>query len=257
MKQIWITAISLLLAVMLTACHTSPASESTTSSLVPTQSSSVPMGNPTLESGKYEDMGYLLWVPDRPRENMPLIVYLHGGNGKGSDTGLLLVQNGFPRYLIEGRFGSLPAYVLIPQLDSAHPNWNAALPQLAALIDSITTQRKIDAARISLTGHSIGATAVWDLALTHPGKFSAIAPLGGSIDTTQFTLSTLRDTPIWAIVGSADTTGVTECNSTFISALEQQNPVCYLTVVEGAGHSQITDAYLNSQSSIVYWLLSQ
>lgn len=49
---------------------------------------------------------------------MPLIVYLHGGSGKGDNLSLITSEDGFPKYLQSGELGDVRAYVLIPQLPS-------------------------------------------------------------------------------------------------------------------------------------------
>ena len=50
-------------------------------------------------------LGYLLYTPQNATDGMPMIVYLHGGSGKGSDTALLTANEGFPKYLADGRLG--------------------------------------------------------------------------------------------------------------------------------------------------------
>lgn len=66
--------------------------------------------------GSFESLGYLLYTPSNAKADMPLIVYLHGGHGKGSDLSILTDTDGFPQYLADNLLGDIPAYVLIPQL---------------------------------------------------------------------------------------------------------------------------------------------
>ena len=40
---------------------------------------------------------YYLYIPPEPRTGMPLIVYLHGGSGKGNDLNLITAADGFPK----------------------------------------------------------------------------------------------------------------------------------------------------------------
>ena len=57
---------------------------------------------------------YWLYTPSNPTDYMPLIVYLHGGSGKGNDLNLITSVDGFPKYLQSGALGDVRAYVVIP-----------------------------------------------------------------------------------------------------------------------------------------------
>ena len=69
-----------------------------------------------IKTDEIDNFCYWLYTPQNPTENMPLIVYLHGGSGKGEDLSLITNVEGFPRYLQDGRIGDLRAYVVMPQL---------------------------------------------------------------------------------------------------------------------------------------------
>ena len=99
-----------------------------------------------------------LYTPTNPQQNMPLIVYLHGGSGKGDDLNLITAVDGFPSYLQSGSFGNLRAYVLIPQLPAEQKGWAEVSDQLYELIQNLLETRGIDRGNISLTGHSMGGT---------------------------------------------------------------------------------------------------
>lgn len=60
-------------------------------------------------------LDYWLYTPENPAEDMPLIVYLHGGSGKENDLEKILDEGSLPGYLWSGQL-SPAAYVLIPQL---------------------------------------------------------------------------------------------------------------------------------------------
>ena len=143
--------------------------------------------------GSFEGLGYLLYTPENESENLPLLVYLHGGHGKGSDLSVLLDTDGFPKYLADGELGTIPAYVLVPQLPASEKGWLSVSDAVMALIRSICEEKTIDRSRIALTGHSMGGTGTWDLALAYPDVFSRIAPMSGSIKTTSDTLTTLEN----------------------------------------------------------------
>ena len=210
----------------------------------------------TLTEGQYSSMGYLLYTPANAQANMPLIVYLHGGHGKSSDLSILTTTDGFPQYLADGTLGEIPAYVLIPQLPADQNGWKAADDTVMSLIDKICTENKIDRSRISLTGHSMGGTGTWDIALLHPEVFSRIAPMSGSIQTTAETLAALSDMPIWTFVGDADRVVKPESAEQFIAALQEQNANAKLTVFADTDHVGVLQtAWLEDGTALIDWLI--
>lgn len=210
----------------------------------------------TLTEGQYSSMGYLLYTPANAQADMPLIVYLHGGHGKGSDLSILTTTDGFPQYLADGTLGEIPAYVLIPQLPADQNGWKAADDTVMSLIDKICTENKIDRSRINLTGHSMGGTGTWDIALLHPEVFSRIAPMSGSIQTTPETLAALSDMPIRTFVGDADRVVKPESTEQFIAALQEQNTNAKLTVFADTDHVGVLQtAWLEDGAALIDWLI--
>ena len=210
----------------------------------------------TLTEEQYGSMGYLLYTPANAQADMPLIVYLHGGHGKGSDLSILTTTDGFPQYLAEGTLGEIPAYVLIPQLPADQNGWKAADDTVMSLIDKICTENQIDRSRISLTGHSMGGTGTWDIALLHPDVFSRIAPMSGSIKTAPETLSALSDMPIWTFVGDADKVVKPASTEQFIAALQEQNANAKLTVFADTDHVGVLQtAWLEDGAALIDWMI--
>ena len=210
----------------------------------------------TLTEGQYSSMGYLLYTPANAKADMPLIVYLHGGHGKGSDLSVLTTTDGFPQYLADGLLGEVSAYVLIPQLSEDQRGWKPASETVMQLIDKVCEENRIDRSRISLTGHSMGGTGTWDLALTYPDVFSRIAPMSGSVDTTASTLAALQNTPVWAFVGEDDVVVKPESSEQFVAALGRQNEDARITVFPETDHVGVPQkAWLERGGELLNWLL--
>ena len=210
-----------------------------------------------LTENSFDSMGYLLYTPANAQPDMPLIVYLHGGHGKGSDLSVLTTTDGFPQYLADGLLGEVSAYVLIPQLSEDQRGWKPASETVMQLIDKVCEENRIDRSRISLTGHSMGGTGTWDLALLYPDAFSRIAPMSGSVDTTPETLTILRHTPVWAFVGEDDVVVKPESSERSIAALEQQNADAQITVFLETDHVGVPQkAWLEHGEELLNWLLS-
>ncbi len=211
----------------------------------------------TLTENSFGSMGYLLYTPSSPQADMPLIVYLHGGHGKGSNLSILTDTDGFPQYLADGLLGEVPAYVLIPQLSAGQRGWKPAAETVTQLIDKVCEENHIDRSRICLTGHSMGGTGTWDLALAYPDVFSRIAPMSGSVDTTPETLALLKNTPVWAFVSENDVVVKPDSSERSIAALAQQNTDAQITAFPETDHVGVPQkAWLEHGAELLNWLLA-
>lgn len=296
MKQRFYASIALLLVAVLTAallcgCHSKPENSSDeTSSVgsVPTtesDSNSMPAITPDESSGDTTPNGtngsvagkehtpasftacsidtsqlgtfrYWLYTPSDPTENMPLIVYLHGGSGKGDDLNLITAVDGFPQYLQSGQLGDVRAYVVIPQLPSTQKGWVNAAESISELIDHTVSTYKINKSNISLTGHSMGGTGTWNLACTYPRLFARIAPLSGSIRNTPDIIDNLKNIPVRAFVGSADTIVPPDSSKEVIAALKAAGGSAEITVFDGADHFSVPSlTFLDTNIDLIGWLI--
>lgn len=210
----------------------------------------------TFTKQQYESIKYWLYTPENPKENMPLIVYLHGGSSKGEDLELITAVDGFPQYVKDKKICP-DAYIIIPQVSSGYKGWGDIKANLMKLINFVKTEYEIDKDKISLTGHSMGGTGTWQLALAYPNTFSAIAPLSGSVKLTDANVNKLKNIPAWAIVGEIDKIVDPSSSISFIEELQKINPKAKITVITGADHFAVTTAYLSGEYNVVSWLIEQ
>ena len=143
-----------------------------------------------------------LYCPDKPTRSMPLIVYLHDLSGRGSDPALLLDADSLPRYLHNGTVQNIPAYVWIPQLPADQSDWMAIADTLCQAIRTVQKEYRIDAKRISLTGHGIGASAICRLAAAQPELFTRIAPVCGDCTLSSAEAAKLQSVEVRMFVGT-------------------------------------------------------
>lgn len=211
----------------------------------------------SIKTSELNKLNYLLYTPANAKSDMPLIVYLHGGSGKGDDLTLLTNTEGFPQFLSEGKLGEISAYVIMPQLPKSKKGWTDIKLSLKELIEHIATTYNIDESRISLTGHSMGGTGAYGVAAAYPELFSCVAPMSGSIRNTSANIQALSNMPVWAIVGTNDTIVAPTSSREFISALSVSNSNARITELDGASHFDVPAlAYLNKELGIIEWLIS-
>lgn len=211
----------------------------------------------SIKTSGLEAFNYLLYTPENAGKDMPLIIYLHGGSGKGNDLDLLTSVEGFPQYVNNGTIKDIPAYIIFPQVPLTQKGWAEIKVSVRELIEYICAEYSIDETKISLTGHSMGGTGTWNIALAYPELFSAIAPMSGSIKNTTDNINTLANTPVWAVVGSDDTIVDPSASIDFIAALKEKNPYAKITTFDNATHFDIPAlAYLDNKLNIINWLIS-
>lgn len=209
---------------------------------------------------KYElksigNLQYYLYTPSNPTNGMPLIMYLHGGTNKKSNVESLLTTDGFPKYLYDGYYSDLRAYVVIPKLTNSYTGWVDISDNLRDLIKSISTNYEIDTNKVSLTGHSMGGTGTYQLQVKLSNTFDCIAPMSGSIRNTEENLNALGKTNIWAFVGTNDTIVDPVSTKTIIDSLKNKGANVRITEFDGIDHFGVPSlGYKNSD--FINWLVN-
>lgn len=273
MKQITTLLIAFIFVAGLAGCNgpkTIPnGSESTTS--IPSQDAAQPGENtssatkPTeeestnvpasMELKKLGTLQYYLYTPSNPTNDMPLIIYLHGGTNKRAEVSALLTTEGFPKFLYEGYYGDLRAYVAIPKLDDRYKGWADISDQIRDLIHSLHTNYSINMDKISLTGHSMGGTGTYQLQTKLSNTFACIAPMSGSIQNSETNIAALCKTKVWAFVGTEDTIVNPDSSRAIIQALHEKGANAKITELEGATHFDVPSlAY--KDLALIQWLVN-
>ncbi len=230
-----------------------------------------------------EQMAYRLFTPARldPGRTYPLVVYLHGAWGSGTDNARQL-QGG-------NVFGSLvwtlpenqerhPAFVLAPQtnvnwacmtvdptnLPKDRPKTAAGLfcpPQVLGvgarmafeIIDSLLATLPIDRARIYLTGQSMGGAGTWHMVAHRSGFFAAAVPV--CAPSNPATATSVKDVHAWSFHGTADPLVPVEMARAMIAAVRKAGGQPRYTEYAGVGHDVFMWAY--TEPALVEWLFTQ
>lgn len=198
---------------------------------------------------------YLLYVPENKKSNMPLIVYLHGGTGKGDNIDNIYYAS-IPKYLQDGSLRDVSAYLLMPQLPSDKKSWADIADSIRALILKICNDYRIDSKKISLTGHSMGGTGTYEIAIKYPELFSYIVPISGSIKNNEYNLDKLKGLFVWAFVSSSDTIVKPEFSINYINSLKSFNKNAKITIIDEMTHFDMPSVYLNESYNVINWMLS-
>ena len=227
-----------------------------------------------------ERMPYRLFTPGtlEPGRRYPLVVFLHGAGGSGTDN----VKQ------LEGAnmFGALvwtlpenqqkhPAFVLAPQsdvnwpcviIDPANPPRRPAdlrfcpPEQLGTgarlafeIIDHLIATLPIDAARVYVTGHSMGGAGAWHMIAHRPRFFAAAVPVCGH--PLPETANALKDVALWNFHGEADEVEPVATSRVMVDALRKAGGSPRHTEYAGVGHNVFMWAY--TEPALVEWVFAQ
>jgi len=181
---------------------------------------------------------YIAYTPKEYNEDTfkkwPLIIYLHGGSSRGTDT-MKLYCCGIPDQIWRGR--KFPFIIVTPQCPInqrwSTDNWFENFYQ------EVTTKYRVDTNKVYLTGVSLGGSGTWYLAIKYPEKFAAIAPMSGftrHIDYIMKNTDKLIDMPIWAFHGKIDKVVQFEETEWMVNKLIEKNKGLKFTAEPDAGH---------------------
>lgn len=215
---------------------------------------------------------YLLALPDaystRPRTRWPLLLFLHGAAQRGSDV-RMVAQQGIARLLAEPPELNAAERAAAARLASSFIVLAPQCPDLEvwdddavlALLEDVSTTFNVDAARVHLTGLSMGAFGAWSLAMRHPQRFAALVAISGGGRLTDVTTShrkhraALEQLGVWAFHGANDRVVPLEESERMVAALQRIGARdVRLTVYPDVGHDAWTPAYATAE--LYPWLLA-
>jgi len=178
-----------------------------------------------------EQLNYLLYLPKDYESDMqkrwPLILFLHGSGEKGNTLKSL---SGLRYNVLQGKIeykSDFPFIVLSPQLSTYALDWYGALDLIDALLDQIVVSYRVDTARLSVMGPSMGGEGTW-LMVTRkrPDRFAAAVPIAGAsayyLDQSNACLP--KDVAFWVFHGDQDKTIPISNSEALVKALRCNTP---------------------------------
>jgi len=207
---------------------------------------------------------YRLFAPGSAKRNeeLPLILYLHGRGGAGTDNRKQILGGnalGTHIWIESGAQERHPAFVLAPQIPETstwHSSSDEPLPHVAALLellDELRSELRIDARRVYVVGQSLGGFGAWDLIARHPDLFAAAVPLCGGGDTKR--ILSARNVAVWAFHGAKDATILAARSREMIAALRTVNSSVRYTEYPDVGHDVWIRAF--GERELPEWMFAQ
>jgi predicted peptidase len=210
-------------------------------------------------------MPYRLFVPPNydPAQKYPLIFWLHGANGRGSDN-LKQISGGNELgthvWITPANQAQLPAFVLAPQCPEDHfwsePEMNEISPQLHMALDILGAVQKdfsIDPDRIYLAGQSMGGLGVWALLQAQPDRWAAALVLCAFDNFTN--LKGIARVPLWVFQGDADMTVPVDLVRQMVKDLKKSGAQPRYSEYHNVGHEVWLKAF--AEPDLIPWFAAQ
>jgi predicted peptidase len=215
--------------------------------------------NKTFKNADGHESPYVVFVPKDydGKKEYPVILFLHGAgetkNPKATKQGKMPVEVGIGP-AIKKREKDFPFIVVIPQAEGFGWGADTANAKRAlAMLDAVMKDYKVDPKRQYLTGLSMGGMGTWSVAVAHPDRFAAIVPICGRGDTSK--AEKIKDLPVWAFHGDADTAVNVSGSRDMIAAIKKAGGDPKYTEYPGVGHNSWDKAY--GTDELYTWLLEQ
>ena len=208
-----------------------------------------------------DDFKYQVYVPAQldSRQNLPLIVFLHGIGQRGS--GGFVPTESTSGALVRHYLAQVPAIILLPQCRLGS-YWSDPLMEKMVMQELSQTVEEFgaDARRVYLTGVSMGGYGVWHFALQHIEKFAALISIcGGSTITSGSRFSPIAikvgKTPTWLFHGADDKVVPVSESRQIVEALKANDGNVKYNEYPGVGHNVWMNAL--TEKELLPWLLAQ
>lgn len=192
---------------------------------------------------------FIVKTPKEMKENLPLIVQLHGAGERGDGSNLEAVEiHGFSNVITDDRE---VACVLVEPRCPADSFWAAQVPFIKDFILKIIEEYRCDRNRVYLTGLSMGGYGTWFTAMAYPDMFAAIAPCcGGGMPWNAGVLTM----PVWAFHGAKDEVVFPYETENMIRGMQNAGLDPKLTIFPEYGHNSWEKAF---SEELLEWLLAQ
>jgi len=211
-----------------------------------------------------ESLPYRLFTPHNydQKKKYPLVVYLHGGGGRGNDNRQQI--DGGNGYLIDFFTGDetqvrYPSFIVAPQ--SPGEGWikddlitpTRYLQLVYEMILVLERTYNIDEARVYVAGQSMGGFGTFAIISEYPGTFAAGVALCGGGDQSK--VARLTKVPVWVFHGARDESVPVERSRTIVAGIRNAGGKVRYTEYPDIGH--IIWPSVVKETELLPWLFTQ
>jgi predicted peptidase len=211
-----------------------------------------------------ERLPYRLFVPTgySPEQKYPLVLWLHGGAGRGSDNLQQIVHGnlkGSHVWIAPEIQLKFPTFVLAPQCPIGE-NWSdpdlnqpsKALELSLQILAFVQKEFSIDPDRVYVVGQSMGGLGVYSLLQMYPEKWAGAVILAAYDNFTS--PSAISHVPLWVFQGDQDQTVPVTMVREMMKQLKKANANLRYTEYPKAEHNIWDRAF--AEPELIPWLAS-
>lgn len=196
-----------------------------------------------------ENLKYIVRYPYgfENTKTYPVIFFMHGAGGRGNDINVLLEN---PYFTLTEKHKNFP-FITVAPLCSEN-TWFDLWNDIKKLVKTTYNMPYTDKKRLYAMGASMGGYATWQIAMSMPEYFAAIAPVcGGGM---YWNAGRLINVPVWAFHGGKDGCVLPRESEIMVEKVNSNGGNAKLTVYPENDHNAWTDTYSNIE--VFNWLLS-
>jgi predicted peptidase len=208
---------------------------------------------------------YRLFVPTGydQRQKYPLVVWLHGGDGRGDDNLKQITkkdQLGAHLWISSESQAKFPAFVFAPQCPFGQ-NWSEPafnqpskwLTMAMEALASVAKQFSIDPDRVYVVGQSMGGLGVWSLLQNYRGIWAG-AIVMSAYDTFS-DVPAIAEVPLWVFQGDQDTYVPITTVRSMVAQLKKAHANVRYTEYHKTGHDVWDKAF--ADPDLIPWISAQ
>ena len=178
---------------------------------------------------------YRLFIPEsyNASKPTPLVVALHGMGGDENS-----MFDSYANGLLKREAERIGFLVVCPKgRDSASMYRGTAEQDVLDVMADVRRTYRVDAARIYLMGHSMGAYGTWSIAMDHPDIFAALGPISGG--GCPAGMVKIRHIPQYVVHGDDDRTVPVSQSRNMVEAGKKAGAEIVYVEVPGGSHTSV------------------
>lgn len=153
-----------------------------------------------LNKKPYNTINYIIFLPEKKEENMPLLLFLHGIGERGENI-KDIEKYALPKYM---NYFDIQYIVVAPQC-SDNNFWDYHLKDVEKILEDVYLKYKYDKNKVCILGSSMGAFGAWNYFIARPNLFKGIVSVSGGIMLPiDQNLLKVKDKPILIYHGNKD-----------------------------------------------------
>lgn len=181
-------------------------------------------------SNQKEMLNYIISLPSEFDSQMPVILYLHDFDERGSDI-YDVKKSGIHQYTTSLE---IPYIIVSPQCH-ADNFWDYHLYSIEFLLEEIGILYNCDLNRICIIGCGLGAYGGWNYLMQRPKMFKGIVSIAGGV-MLKNNLNDILNIPSLIIHGENDKLIPSSESKEIYQYLSKTNADTTLKIVKGEGH---------------------